>query len=306
MNESYRITPRNLGSLCLETRCDGCFYILSKLRFHAPFDHSGAAIFHDCQAMQEATVGYHLEKDGCLPKQFAPFCDCTSRAEFPKHWSKFGYEHKSGVWLYGVPDDIFWRKGGTLSVWDHKTAHPKAGKDPYLPQYQTQVNGYANIAEVGLELGQVTNLALMYWEVQHQDVIDNPAKHVKDGTFCATFIPKPLEVELDYSKIDKLLEEGKKIWKLRTPPKHNEKCVDGKKLDALFAIQADIEDQLTGEDRRFIAKCGYTQWALDTVQRRWADRRYALASVLLAVQSLGDDDPSSGQGGMAADWEFLD
>ena len=126
--------------------------------------------------MQEAMIGYYLQKDGCLPKAFAPFCDIQSRVDVNKHWLKYGYLHESGVWLYGSPDEVFYRKDGSVVIWDHKTAHPKADgvKDRFLPQYEVQVTGYGMIAEVGLWLGRVSAGALGYWDIQHESMINDP------------------------------------------------------------------------------------------------------------------------------------
>src|ERR1700752_2624190 len=99
------ITPRNLGGILLKHFCKRCFCYLLKMRFHAPFNSFGAGIFNSMQRIEEAVVGHYLEKDGCLPKQFAPLCECTSRVEFPRHWSSYRYTHKSGVVLYGQPDE---------------------------------------------------------------------------------------------------------------------------------------------------------------------------------------------------------
>ncbi len=85
MQSELRITPRNLGKLCLASYCPKCLAYLLRLKFHAPFDHFGAAIFNDAQKCQEAVIGHYLESDGCLPKEFAPFCDCVARADFPRH-----------------------------------------------------------------------------------------------------------------------------------------------------------------------------------------------------------------------------
>ena len=147
LNTDIRITPRNLGSICLDGYCPRCFKYLLIQKFHPPFNHFGAAIFSDMQKSQEAVIGFYLDRDGCLPKEFSPFSDCSSRANFPRHWSKFSYTHESGVILYGAPDEIFHRKDGTLCVVDLKTAHCKKGKDPFRGQYEVQVVGYADIAE---------------------------------------------------------------------------------------------------------------------------------------------------------------
>jgi hypothetical protein len=168
----------------------------------------------------------------------------------------------------------------------------------------TQVVGYADIAEVGLELGHVSNAAIMYWESESANVIENPGKFIKDGKLWAPFVPKPLEVELDYSKLEKLLEEAKKIWKLKSPPKGRQGCPDCKKLQALFAIESEIEEELTAEDQRLITTVGYNSWTLNTINKRRADRKYDLAFALVSLQK-GGDDPPFGQGGMAANWEFI-
>ena len=62
MSTEYKITPRNLGSLELADVCLADFWYLSKLRFHAPFNNFGAAIFNDCQKMQEAMLGYYWRR----------------------------------------------------------------------------------------------------------------------------------------------------------------------------------------------------------------------------------------------------
>jgi hypothetical protein len=301
----YKITPRNLGSICLDRFCPCDFWYLSKLKFHPPFDHSGAAIFSDCQAMEEATVDYYLAKDGCLPKEFAPFCDCKARVEFPSHWSKFGYLHKSGVWLYGVPDAILRRSNDTLSLWDHKTAHPKGDKDPYLPQYQLQVVGYADIADTGLGLGRVSNGGLMYWEVQHEAVLANPGKYIHDGMFWAPFAPKPHEVEIDYSRLDGPLKEAEKIWESSVPPEGRDGCKDCAKLQALFAIQSEVDKESTLRDKMLLTMAAHNPTILKDVVQHLRDRR---GSCISALKTLQDEwrIPLFAEGGMAANWEFIE
>src|SRR6516225_4610836 len=126
----YSCSPRNLGNLAVANRCLECFWWLSKLKFRPPLSHFGAAVFSDCQSMEEAMIGYYLEKLGHLPKQFAPFTDITGRNPVDKHWTNFGYMHKSGVWLYGQPDEVFDRRDNSIVIGDHKTAHPKGEDDP--------------------------------------------------------------------------------------------------------------------------------------------------------------------------------
>lgn len=97
------ITPKRLGQIQMATYCARCFWYLLRLKFHPPFDHFGGAIFKKMEQIQMAIVGNLLDNDGRLPDEFAPFCNLVSRVDYPRHWSKFQYQHKSGVLLYGEP-----------------------------------------------------------------------------------------------------------------------------------------------------------------------------------------------------------
>ena len=306
MSTEYRITPRNLGSLELADSCEADFWYLSLLKFHGPFNNFGAALFSDCQGMQEAMLGYYLDKDGSLPKAFAPFCDIKERVDVNKHWSKFGYLHKSGVWLYGSPDEVLRRADGSVVIWDHKTAHPKSEQatDRFRPQYEVQVTGYGLIAEAGLKLGRVSAGAFGYWDLQHQAVLENPGKYIRDGMLWGAFMPKVYEIEIDYSRIDTLLKKAIKIWNSKTPPEGRSKCKDCAKLEALFAIQSNVENELSLRDQRALWMSGndpLTKW---NIMKRLEDRK---ALRLSALRDIGYDSesPRLSDEGIAGNWEFL-
>ena len=224
MSTEYKITPRNLGSLELPDACVKDFWYLSKMSYRALFNNFGAALFNDCQKMQEAMLGYYLEKDGCLPKQFAPFCDVKARVDVSKDWRTFGYRHKSGVWLYGSSDEVLRRADDSIVIWDHKTAHPKGEQatDRFRPQYSIQVTGYGLIAEVGLKLGRVSGGALGYWDLQHQAVIDNPAKLIRDGMLwgpsCPRYTPLISTIRASTLFLRKLSRSGIRRRRLKAGP----------------------------------------------------------------------------------------
>jgi len=256
--------------------------------------------------MQEAMLGYYLKKNGCLPKQFAPFCDIKERVDVNKHWAKFGYTHKSGVWLYGMPDEVLRRADDSVVIWDHKTAHPQhdQGTDRFRPQYEVQVTGYGLIAEVGLKLGRVSAGALGYWDLQHQAVVDDPAKYIRDGMLWASFVPKVYEIDIDFARIDKLLKEAIKIWKSKVPPEGRSNCPDCKKLEALFAIQTEVENGLTVRDQQMLAAGSNdpaVQWKIMTRLRDRQARRWS------AIRDIEEEDDalSFGEDSLAANWEFF-
>ena len=76
-----RITPKRLGLLEVETVCMRCFWYRLHLRFREPFTFFGGAIFKQMEQAEMAIVGYFLDKDGKLPKEFAPFCEAVGRVE---------------------------------------------------------------------------------------------------------------------------------------------------------------------------------------------------------------------------------
>ena len=99
MSTELAITPRNLGSIRVPGYLPRCFKFQLLLKFHPPYNHFGAAIFSDAQRGHEAVLGYYLDTQRSLPKEFAPFCDCVARVDYNGHWSKFKTTHKSGVVL---------------------------------------------------------------------------------------------------------------------------------------------------------------------------------------------------------------
>ena len=94
-----RITPKRLGLIEVETFCERCFWYRLHLKFREPFSFFGGAIFKNMEQAEMAIIGAFLEKDGELPKEFAPFCDVVGRVEYPRHWTKYKYVLDSGVEL---------------------------------------------------------------------------------------------------------------------------------------------------------------------------------------------------------------
>lgn len=302
-NTNLAISPRNLGLILLETYCAFCFWLLLRVKFHMPFEHGGA-LWTYLQQIEEAQITHHLEKNGCLPKEFSPFCDISTRADFPHHWSKFRYEHKSGVTLYGVPDEIFTLADGSLCVIDHKSAINKGEGDPFLPIYHAQTIGYADIAQNGLKLGNVTKAGLFYWEVLKDEAVADPAGHYEKGKVWVPFRPKPLEFDVDFAFLDSPLKEAKKLWRADAPPAGREGCSDCVKLKALFELgsRIDAADQL--QDQRILASCGNSRDAVQLVSKRIYDRRL---SRLTALQELHDGaaDFQFAKDGMAGNWLYF-
>ncbi len=245
-----------------------------------------------------AVIGDLLQRDGELPKEFHPFENIVSRVEFTRHWSKFQYRLKSGVLLYGVPDEIVKFDDGSIGIIDHKTAHRKDGDDPMLPCYEIQGIGYGLIAENGLGLGTTTRGGVLYWACQHEKVIAKPSAFYDPGKLWMPFVPQPFEYKMDYSRLKPLLKEAMKLWDASTPPQRTEGCKDCMLLDALMEIEHVSNEVQRINDQRLLACTANDIQYQRAIARRLFLNKQARRSALLEL--AGNDWQEDG---VVANWE---
>ena len=162
-------------------------------------------------------------------------------------------------------------------------------------------SGILNVASRELRLSPIRRVsrgALMYWEVQLDDLLNNVSAHYEQKTLYVPFVPKPLEVTIDYSILEPLLKQVKKVWNTNTPPERRDECDDCKKLDLLFAIEQEVESQDTKMLNDFSTFQNERDQITRRVRRRLAYRRSALEELAKAGEAMFAVD------GVAANWEF--
>jgi hypothetical protein len=277
MDEQVRITGKNLGYLALEKYCPHCLWYLLRFKFHPPFSGFGGAVWGWLEKMQRDTVTHLIDRDSCLPEEFAPLCSIKSRVEFKRHWTSFGYLHKSGVFIYGTPDDIFELSNGELCVIDYKSAKNKGTEDEFFPQYRVQVISYGNIAEFGLELGKIGTAGLMYWEAE-VDKFD-PSKHFKNGAMFPSWKVGVVPVDVDYKILDPLLKELQSVWNSKMPPEGIMGCKNCTLLARLIVIQKEID----ADDQRLLNSGD--RHLVDYVYARKYKRNCALREALNSLRT---------------------
>jgi len=299
MSEELRISARNLGTFNLPSFCPACLKYLLHLRFRPPYNIS-AGLFGDAESCQKAILGYYLDKDGCLPKEFEPFCDCVARTECSKHHSKFRATHKSGVLLTGQPDEVLTLEDGSQCIIDHKSTRKDPNEDPFHPQYVVQVVGYAYIAEK-LGLGKVTKGGDIYWSAQVEAVEANPSGHYKRSSLWIPFKPTPVPIDIDYTILDPLIKEMKKVWNAKQVPDGRKGCDDCKRRDLLLEIDRgfNLEDEVELRDYTSMGWESKRREVKDRIARREDYRRKLLAEFGV----MGDAIFS--RSGMVANWEFV-
>lgn len=96
-----------------------------------------------------------------------------------------------------------------------------------------------------------------------------------------------------------LLKQAQKIWASPTPPAGETKCKNCKKLRALFAIQAGVENEIRVQDQRAIWASAYDPWVIHSLSDR-LPREYSAAFRELAEE--GDDLQLVDS---AATWEYF-
>jgi hypothetical protein len=118
------------------------------------------------------------------------------------------------------------------------------------------------------------------------------------------FVPKVYNIEIDYSRIDTLLEEAIKIWESKTPPEGRPGCKDCNALEGLFAIQTDVENELTVRDQKAWSMSGNDPVMRRRFMRQLQDRKERRWS---ALQHIEDENESLSlsDSGIAANWEFF-
>lgn len=146
--------------------------------------------------------------------------------------------------------------------------------------------------------GEVTLAGLLYWDAQVADVVAKPEDHFEAGKLWMSFLPKGLEIEVDYSKLDAPIKEFKRVWNAKQLPEGREGCNDCKMMEALLAE----DEQFRAEDRLAIRRYGFDRRIRDSILRDQYRRRLVRLEAFEELNNAGDWAFSSD--GVAANWEF--
>lgn len=217
-----RISAKNLGLLALPDCCPRCFWMRAKLGWKAPWAIM-PGIFSSIDGFSKRSLLAFYKTNGHFPPWIAGRWADVRPLKSPHHSTFRLTDPETGIVLTGVPDLMLGLSGRRLAILDLKTARFSDHQDSLLPMYQTQLNGYALIAE-GLGMGTVEALGLVYGEPPANDATKGLDALVDDCGFSMPFKATAMPIELDRAMIRPLLQRAKSLLEMKNPPAGQEGC----------------------------------------------------------------------------------
>lgn len=231
--DTIRVSPRHLGQMRRPDFCQHCFWYSIALGFRHPFDMSMPGILFNMDRFEKILVEAHFNTKESAPKWLSSL-GCAEPIDFP---SKMTEEIPNlGLTLVGMPDAVFRKKDGSLTLVDYKTAKCKGADDPFMPVYEAQLWGYARLLEHE-GVGKVGSAALVYFANTLHDYADKPLDLLTSDGIFVPFDVKIHEVKLDLKALNPLLKAFRRYADMPGPPDGVDKCKTCKRLRYLFDLE---------------------------------------------------------------------
>ena len=230
-----RISAKNLGILALPDSCPRCFWMRARLGWKAPWAIM-PGIFSSIDGFSKRAILAYFEKNGRFPPWIAGRWAEARPLPTPHHSTFRLTDPETGIVLTGVPDLMLGLSRRRLAILDLKTARFSDHQDFLLPMYQTQLVGYALIAE-SLAMGTVEALGLVYCEPPAGDGDGNLDACVGDHGFTMPFRATAVPVGLDRGIIGPLLKRAKEILGLEKAPRGREGCGDCRLVEEMAGMR---------------------------------------------------------------------
>lgn len=196
-------------------------------------------IFSSIDGFSKRAILAYFEKNGHFPPWIAGRWADVRPLKSPHHSIYRLRDPETGIIVTGVPDLILGLPNGRLAILDLKTARYSKHQDALLPMYQTQLNGYALIAE-GLDMGNVEALGLVYGEPPANDDDKGLDALVGDVGFSMPFKATAMPIELERSLIPPLLRKAKGILEMEKAPQSQGGCKECKMVDEMARISGKL------------------------------------------------------------------
>jgi hypothetical protein len=254
-------------------------------------------IMYHMDGFEKRIVDAHYQAKGSVPKWLRSL-GCIEPVSFPR---KMTQEYpKLGLTLVGMPDAVFKKTDGTLCLVDYKTAKYKGADDPFMPGYEAQLWGYAQLLRDN-QIGNVSSAALVYFENTLADCAEKPLELLTNDGFYVPFKVKIHPVEIDLPTLKTLLKTFREYVDMPHPPEGSERCKTCQRLERLF----DVEGQLDRKEKATKSLQDHQGELLRSELTRWELER----SKALVFESMGwekdlEDDFSRDMDAVPAEWDI--
>ena len=295
--QSIRVSPRYLGQMRRADFCPRCFWFSISLGFRHPWDMPMPGIMYNMDSFEKRIVDAHFQAKGAIPKWLGSL-GCTEPIDFPR---KMTQEYpESGLTLVGMADAVLSKADGTLCVIDYKTAKSKGADDPFMPGYEAQLWGYAQLLEHN-KIGTVSSAAIVYFENTLADFGEKPLDLLTNDGLRVPFKVKIHPVEIDLVSLNSLLEAFREYVDMPAPPEGREGCKTCERLERLFGV----ENQIHKKDKATKALKDHQEGLLRSELRRFElERQQALVLESLVWDRDLEDGLSGDVDGGPADWDL--
>ncbi len=232
-NHNVRVSPRHLGMMRRTDFCPRCFWYSIALGFRFPFEGPMPGIMFNMDALEKKLIDAHFKEKHAAPKWLESL-KCAEPVDFPAKMTQDFPE--LGLTLVGMPDAVFRKKDRTLCVVDYKTARFKGADDTFMPGYETQLWGYAQLLE-HYEVGTVSSAALVYFENTAANYLSKPLDLLTNDGLKVLFSVRIHEVEIDCDELGSLLKTFRDYVNMSAPPEGRDDCKACERLKYLFALE---------------------------------------------------------------------
>jgi hypothetical protein len=232
MQETIRISGKDLGAIALADFCPRCFWVKLHNKGQIPFQIF-PGIFSSIDAYTKRVVHAWFDEAGGPPPWLKELDGVIGYKEPPTYHKFNTIVDEFGINLTGSPDGVFVRRDGSFMIVDYKTAKFTGNQDNLHPMYEAQLNAYAYISE-RIGFGSVSGLALIYMEPVTDDKTAGHSQNRRPDGFTMPFTANVLPVTLDSTILRPLFKITRETWERPSPPPQTPTCKDCKKLHDLI------------------------------------------------------------------------
>jgi len=232
MEETIRISGKDLGAIALADFCPRCFWVKLHSKGQLPYQIF-PGIFSSIDAYTKRVIHAWFDEFHTPPPWLKGLNDVIGYKEPPTYHKFNTINDEFGINLTGSPDGVFVRSDGSHMIIDYKTAKFTGNQDNLHPMYEGQLNAYAYIGE-RTGLSPITGLALIYMEPVTDDKTAGHAQNRRPDGFAMPFAANVLPVTLDPTILHPLFKITRETWELSSPPPQLSSCKNCKKLNDLI------------------------------------------------------------------------